>query len=323
MTASACREQPEGVVLLVQGVDSTEQVWLTLGAQRRVIEGPDDTESLRFASAQSRLYEKKPFKDGDEVLLDLPALQQQDEVAVVLDASVKTGGGNDINILRAAYAFNVESGVLNEVELRPSQLGLGQWVCAGKPGENGIKSFAVANVSDRDCDRDGWVVGEDPDDADPLKVGIPRWIPDPTPGLNQCSLHVGSRVLRWKAFLNQDCGRNCSESPLDNSGYDGCTDGEVKVRCKVGTKTTTLLLKSILSNLPQNPDWELARIGPMDANAVFAPSFKAPNEWSVTFALGGSGFGWFVLNDRAGTFSKTIGVEYAAGTTQPTCSDEL
>lgn len=317
----ACREQPEGVVLLVQGVDKAEQLWLTVGTDRQVIPGLQ--EELRFKQhpTLSHFYEdknSKPFRDGDTVLLDRPELMEQDELAIVLDAMVKeSGSNNEQTFLRAAYAFDLQKNVLNEVELLPGQIGPGQWICAGRLAQGGDRSFAIVpSEADRDCDRDGWRVGADPDDADPIKTGKPKW--ERESGF--CSIEVSGQALPLADLL--PCAQNCPEQPTTSDELQGCFDGQIKTRCKTNTKRGRFKVSQLVNGAMVNPNWELVRLGPEAFTIVFAPSFQAPDSWSVEYSLPDEKSGFFVLHDRGQRTSTTVIIDFESGATSPSCAFE-
>lgn len=328
----ACREQPEGVVLLVQGVDHAEELWLTVGAQGRTVAGPGGGESLRFSQvpALSHFYmksEEKPFRDGDEVYLDLPQLKSG-KLALVLDTMVKeSGNGENYKFARAASAFEVERGILNEAQLSPRAIGAGQWVCPGRPRESdNPQSFAIvtdpASLPERDCDRDGWAVDDDPDDADPLQTDTPTWSTDGA----FCEVRAGRRPLRFLQRL--PCTGNCTIPPKTADHLEGCVDGRPLVRCLVGTLKGSVRVDMILSPPPSNPDWELVRLGPAGVKVVFAPSFRSPNEWSVQFEIPADSDkakqrGYFLLNDRAQDGkATTVILQYQEDLDAPACTLE-
>lgn len=322
MMASACREQPEGVVLKVQGVDKAHQLWLTVGTDRKVVSGAaEELRFTQFAPLSAFYDDDKPFRDGDEVFLDRPELMEQEQVAIVLDASLKESGGGAerVNVLRAAFAFDIAAGELNEVELQPAQIGAGQWVCAGKPARNGAKSFAIVpGEIERDCDRDGWNVGADPDDADPLRTGTPMWSRES----GFCRIGVSGRVLPLADLL--PCATNCPTQPETSAELQGCFDGQIKTRCKTNVKRGRFEVAKLLRAKPVNPNWELVRLGPADFGVVFAPSFEAPDSWSVEYSIGDEPSGFFVLNDRTPRtgVSTTVIIDYDEDAGSPACAFE-
>lgn len=318
--ASGCREQPEGVVLQIEGVDEAEQFWLTIGAAEKAL--PNG--SLRFSpvAPESAIYPKDTFKSGDEVFLDRADLLSEARIAIVLDELVKasdgsSGGSSPMTLLRSAYLIEPQTGVLNDVALEPAAIGAGQWVCAGSPKTESRPSFAVAQ-SELDCDRDGWNVGADPDDANPLLTGDVTW--DVSNGFCTIKLNGALRPL----IERLPCTTNCPEKPETVQQFQGCFDGQPKTRCRTNARRGRIPVRQLLRSSPVNPNWELVRLGPEGFSIVFAPSFEAPDAWSVEYTLIEKTSGFFVLNDRApGGASTTVILDYEAGAPALSCATEL
>lgn len=296
-------DQPKGVVINVSGASDAEDLWLTVGA-----DASDDKTRFFQRSDESGLIKSKAglaadvkFSDGFEIYLDSEELMAQGEVALVLD-SIVDGAPPDIR--RDSYLVTPDASGLVDVKLTPRELGPGKWICAGQAASDTSPGFIVSlDERDQDCDRDGWSFLSDSDDTDPLVAPKPTWgISVNPPG---CAVKLGDRMLRSVPA----CGI-CQE-PKDRDALEDCLGNLVEVKCIVGTKTAAFSVSALARPLPANPNWELITLGPSSAGAFFAPSIKAPNQWTAVFQLGELNVAWFQLNDRypAGA-SRLIRVEY-------------
>jgi hypothetical protein len=297
----AC-DQPTGLVVSVYGAAEAKGLQLTVGVD------PVASNQPRFLQADESgvIPIGGPYSDGFEIYLDRQALQKQGQVALVLDAVVDRNG---VDILRDTYVVEPTRGALVEVRLTPKGLMPGRWVCAGRArSATDLKGFATfADPGDLDCDRDGWFAGVDPDDADPLGVGKVEVAARD----GQCGIFLGGHQL---LPLNlSDCNNNCSLPLLPNQIEDCLSGSATTTICSSPREGGTFPVSEI-ADVGDNPDWELAKIGPAVAvNAYFAPSNRAPAEWAVTFSGVSPAPAWFVLTDRAHRRSTLIRVELGPG----------
>lgn len=308
---SAC-DQQTGVVLKIDGIEDADQLWLAVGDKPM----GTSTNPQRFEASELNTLLTAPagqtqYHEGYEIFLDSDTLLERSKLAVVLDATVPAQ--SPTSIVRGSYLLEpVESGQLTEVRLTLGAIGPGQWVCAAQRGDAERASFLVDGGAD--CDRDGWLFGADPDDADPVRAGSLTWAPDAqNPAL--CVIRAGARPLRLRPILSGGCGNGCTRTPLNQTELDGCLDAQDVVRCEIGKRNVTFPVRTLIGNMPvTNPDWELARLAGEGAYAVFAPTFQALDNWSVTFDLPApTSYALFLLSDRArgeDGISMAIRVEY-------------
>jgi hypothetical protein len=299
-------DRPTGVVISVHGASDALDLWLTVGGdanadKTRFFQRSDESGLVK---SQAGLTSDTTFVDGFEIYLDSAELRAQGEVALVLDSILE---GTPPEIRRDSYMVTPDSDALVEVKLAPVELGPGQWICAGQAASSAAPGFIVSrDERDADCDRDGWDFREDSDDTDPLDAPSPMWVPA-SPSSQDCRVMLGTRTL-----LNVPSCALCWDP---QGGFEPCLSMLPQVSCTIGTRTGTLTVAQIATPLPVNPDWELIKLGPLNAEAYFAPSIKAPDEWSVIFQLGEQlNVGWFQLNDRAaGGVSRLVRVDYEGG----------
>ncbi|MEZ4360320.1 MAG: hypothetical protein R3B48_09075 [Kofleriaceae bacterium] len=289
----AC-DTPTGLVVNVQGAASAKSLWLSVGKA--------DDGSQRFAQQEEtgKIPHAPPYADGFEIYLHRDALLQGRQVALVLDAIVDVDGKPQVN--RASYLVKPDAQALLEVELAPSRIGPGQWVCAGRPDTPDAPGFTIARGgAEQDCDRDGWRRSEDPEDADPLITRSVRW-----DGSSGCVVTVNGRGIRVNlpATVCGECGGGMDDE------CDSALRAATAIKCAVPSGGPAFPVKELLPNAGPNPDWELVRLGPLGARAVFAPSAASPDQWSVEFLSVGAKFGWFVLNDLSTDASRLIVVDF-------------
>ena len=286
---------PTGVVISVRGAKDAKELWLGVG---------EKANGSRYLPADEtgRLPHQGPFDDGFEIYLSRAELLAQGQVPLVLDAITQPGAG-PVDILRATYLLKADANELVEVQMAPTTIGPGRWVCYGQAGER--DGFTIADgPSHQDCDRDGWGA-EDPDDADPLSV--PRREPPPMgenllPGLRDlgpgCGFDFGAGIRRLPADFD-GCG-SCLLTEL--SAINTCLESGARVRCSIQGNVGAVKVSTISDR--RNPDWELVRLWPWPlarVNGYFAPSNEAPGDWSVIFSRTDALItnGWFLLTDRA------------------------
>lgn len=304
-------EQPTGLVLSVQGLETTERLYLTVGdhaSSRSSAEkprfdrwdGPDDSEPIAY---------QPPFPASFEIFIENQHLLSKPKLSIMLDAT--SGPMASPQLLRDSFEVSPESGQLLEVKLRPSELGRGQWVCWGRartPSNPGV--VIELDAMDTDCDRDGWPFDKDPDDADPVAVGTLMWALEG----GQCRISVGAG--RPPVFEPPACETECLLSQVRT-----CLGNKPRRHCKINKPSETIKVVNILEpdTLPSNPNWELVKLGPMEASGYFEPSERSPGEWSVTFQLGALESAWFMLKDRDSGFSQLIHVEVGDDPFDGTC----
>jgi hypothetical protein len=303
-------DQPTGIVLNVQGLESTDRLFLAVGdsasrnqanqsGQRRFVQGPEPM----------KIEYQAPFPASFEIFLENDHLLSKPELALMIDAT--SGPETSPVIKRDSFEVSPESGTLLEVRLAPRDLGSGQWVCWGRARRSQDPGVVIElDVQDTDCDRDGWPFDKDPDDADPLATGTPMWaLVD-----NQCKISVGAG--RPPVFEPPACEAECLLSQIGE-----CLGNKPRRHCKINKSSETIKVVNILEpeTLPSNPNWELVKLGPMGASAYFEPSERSPGEWSVTFQLGALDNAWFVLRDRDGGFSQLVHVQRGDDPFDGTC----
>ena len=300
-------DQPTGVVIKVSGASEASDLWLTVGEKANA-----DKTRFFLSDGESGLLKGKAglatdvkFSDGFEIYLDSETLAEQSEVALVLDSVVN---GTPPDIRRDSYLVTPDSSELIEVKLAPKEIGPGQWICAGQPASDTAAGFIISlDERDADCDRDGWSFREDSEDTDPLKAPSPTWgrsLQDPL----TCVVSLGKRELQPVPSCNLEC-----EPPQDSGRFDACFATESPIKCTIGTNPAVLTVGQIRT-VPANPNWELVKLGPMNAKAFFAPSIQAPSQWAVVFGVGALGVGWFQLGDRSeGGVSRLVRVEHKPG----------
>jgi hypothetical protein len=297
-------DQPKGVVISVSGASTADDLWLTVGDKANA----DKTRFFQrdgesgLLKSKAGLAQDVEFSDGFEIYLDSEGLKGQSQIALVLDAIVD---GTPPDIRRDSYLVKPDSSGLVEVKLSPKEIGPGQWVCAGQQASDLTAGFIVSlDERDADCDRDGWSFREDSDDTDPLKA----------PKLTWTGLGLDCKVLLGTRQLQNVPNCNLCEEPQERDDFETCLATAPQIKCTVGTNPGVLSVAQIVRPVPSNPNWELIKLGPANAAAVFAPSIKAPSQWAVLVGTGALNVAWFQLNDRAeGGVSRLVRVEYKPG----------
>jgi hypothetical protein len=303
----AC-DPPTGLVISVRGGAAARELWLAAGTA--------DADQQRFVEARETgvVPSDGPFPDGFEIYLDRPELTSHRKVALVLDAIV--GEGRSLDVLRDSYVVAPDADGLLEVRLTPRPLGAGQWVCWGRSGADRVDpaGFTIGNASPTaDCDRDGWPATSDPDDADPLSNGELRLARDLDGAA--CQFRLGARRLSLDA---SDCAV-CAITPQCLSSLESRND---VVHCDLRHQGSSVPVAKLMSGV-QNPQWELVPLGSealapppppsedRSVQAVFLPSNRALDEWSVQFSAAAAvKTGWFALGDRSSGRSVLIVVQF-------------
>ncbi len=286
-------DQPTGVVVSVQGVESAERLYLTVG-DLASIHASDQPRYIRGMDLGLIDYQP-PFPGTFEIFIENPTLLSKPKLALMLDAT--NGPAASPEIRRDSFEVEPENGALLEVRLDPQPMGAGQWVCWGRARTTADPGVVIQlNGSDTDCDRDGWEFDSDPDDADPLQVGTPAWREEGP----FCAIRLGNRILR----RDTDCVGSCAPGL--------CLVNKPRTVCRVPFPTATLTLAQLLVGAarPINPDWMLVKVGPPEAAAYFEPSERSLDEWKATFKIpAGRRDALFQLEDRASSITRLIQIE--------------
>jgi hypothetical protein len=289
-------QQPTGLVVSVFGATVADELRLTVGTRDAEAAQP------RFLRQDDLVLprQSEPYPDGFEIYLDRQDLLAESAVAVVLDAVITDG---EVDILRDSYVIVPELDSLLEVRLTPQGLGTGQWVCSGRAGE--MERFTITSPRDLDCDRDGWLAGDDPDDADPRITGMPRF----ADALGRCAVALGGNLIELFA-------RGAPCSPCDpREGLEKCLESLPRTRCMVRGTTASFSVDDLVGDIASNPEWELAKLAPQSDlfSATFVPTNRAPDQWRAVFARAGSpvNTGWFSLRDRVRGDVTLIEVTFA------------
>lgn len=297
--AAAC-SQPTGIVLSLRGVETAEA--LLLGVGENGGEG-----SYRVARETGVIELGGPYRDGFEIYLHREDLLGQRKLALVLDATLPQSGDGRVP-LRATYEVAPSRDELIEVRLEPVVAGSGQWVCQGRPQSDG-DGFVISDEPERDCDRDGWLSSEDPEDVDPLAI----------PDASDLRLRLAPGKLDGKCALA--LGRNLYEGVFDRvsecnacagrlAELMACVDANDVVDCRVGASGRYELGAKELLELASNARLTLVHLaGPADAYFVpSASSLKsfpdaAKGQWRVAFERRAGApalfFAQFLLTDHA------------------------
>lgn len=292
--AGAC-SQPTGVVLSVYGVEKAEALLLGVGENA-------SAGSYRVARETGVIALPGPYPDGFEIYLDRAELLGQRKLALLLDATLPQGGDGRV-ALRASYQVEPSRDELIEVRLGPEEAGRGQWVCQGRPNDAG-DGFVISDELERDCDRDGWLSSEDPEDVDPLltaDIGNLRVATGKIDG--KCALALGGHVYEG-AFDRASACSACVGPVLT------CAEASDMMDCRVGASGRYELYAKDLLELASNSSLTLVRLaGPADA--YFVPSASAlkafpdaaTGQWRVAFERRPGApalfFAHFLLTDHA------------------------
>lgn len=299
---AAC--DPTGVVVSVQGMTEADELWLAVGTDRA-------GKRYQLAPESGRIAHGGPYRDGFEIYLSRGELQDQGEVALVLDGVFAASSTiAPVRVQRATYVVKPTTSELIEVQLKPTDLGTGQWVCYGRAGNGGFTIHSGPEPVD--CDRDGWTASKDPDDADPLVVPAPGTQDGPI--LKRSRLHDGRCAIKfsdveYETEIEADKCSGCDPSLIT---LPQCLDQSKPVRCGFNGASAVVPV-TMLGVVPDNPVWGLVRLFPGQITGTFQPSVRAPDEWSAVFErLGPTTPALFLLTDRSGDepFANLVQVNF-------------
>lgn len=288
--------QPTGVVLSVHGVEKADALLLGVGEN---VAGA----SYRVARETGVIRVSGPYPDGFEIYLNREDLLGQSKLALVLDATLPQDGDGRA-AFRASYQVAPSRDELIEVRLAPEPAARGQWVCQGRPNAAG-DGFVISDEPEPDCDRDGWLATEDPEDVDPLAVPDPPAGPRLLPGRidGKCAVALGRNVIEGVFDRASAC-------VLCAGSVEACAASNDVLRCTIGASGRYELDAKDLLELASNAQLTLVRLaGPADA--YFAPSASslenfpdaAKGQWRVAFerrsAAPARFAAYFLLTDHA------------------------
>lgn len=274
--AAASCSQPTGVVLSVHGVEKADALLLGVGEN---VAGA----SYRVARETGIIQVSGPYPDGFEIYLNREDLLGQRKLALVLDATLPQDGDGRA-AFRASYQVAPSRDELIEVRMAPTLAGRGQWVCQGASNAAG-DGFVISDEAELDCDRDGWLAGDDPEDVDPLAL------PDPPSGIRLVAGRIDGKC-------GLEAGRNRIAEVFERAGtcvlcsgpVEDCAAANDVLKCSIGVAGRYELDAKDLLELASNARLTLVRLaGPADG--YFVPSASSlenfpdasKGQWRVAF----------------------------------------
>lgn len=293
-SAVAC-SQPTGVVLTVHGVEKAEALLLSVGENAT---GAD----YRVARETGVIKLSGPYPDGFEIYLQRADLLDQRKLALVLDATLPQSGEGRA-ALRASYQVAPSSDELIEVRMAPVEAGRGQWVCQGRSAADG-DAFVISDETNRDCDRDGWLAVDEPEDVDPLaQPELAELRLAPGTSNTQCALAVGRN--RFDGVFERTGACLLCTGPVV-----ACAEANDALECRVGASGRHEVGAKELLELASNARLTLVRLaGPADGyfvpSASSLASFPDASKglWRIAFERRPTApamfFAYFLLTDHA------------------------